>query len=69
MAPTTNVAVRDPSKPDHVECADTVDDDATVSVPTSIIDEDDDAVVVVLVDDTISSPISEFVWDHTSNDR
>ena len=64
---TTNVAVRDPSKTDQVE-RDNDDEATTVSVPTSIIDEDDDAVVIA-VDDTISSPISEFVWDHTSNDR
>ena len=65
---TTNVAVRDPSTTDHVERDN--DDEATVSVPTSIIeDDDDDDTVVVVVDVTMSSPISEFVWDHTANDR
>ena len=62
---TTNVAVVDPSKTDHVE-RDTVD--ATVSVPTSIIEEDDDdddtvvvVAVVIVVDGTMSFPVSEFV--------
>ena len=70
---TTNVAVRDPSTTDHVERDN--DDEATVSAPTSIIEEDDDdsddtvVVVVIVVDGTMSSPISEFVCDHTSNDR
>ena len=68
---TTNVAVRDPSKTDHVE-RDNNDDEATVSAPTSIIEEDDDDDEDsddTVVDDTLSSPISEFVCDHTANDR